>query len=262
MIADIKSVITPSTRCAKFRPRMHNFTGISILTAGLTGALTVFASGCASTGGPGNAPPTAGCSQPAPERSCGGCGCCEECRADRSCCGKDYVRSLDEKHVERAARKCAEDAFERLEDSSRREYSSDFEDGFEQAYVDIADGHPPALPAIPPEKYWMGHFRSCEGKAEAHQWFAGYQAGINSAVSCGLPSHTRVATSLPHRDRSAGRILHGHPTTAVILPAAGPGRHPVPAFDGSVHGPAGELKSTDAFPGSPQQTIDEAGTSR
>ena len=62
--------------------------------------------------------------------------------------------------------------------------SRDFEFGFQQAFIDIANGGSGALPTIPPPRYWTAAYRTTWGHHKAQQWFEGYQAGA-SAAKCG-----------------------------------------------------------------------------
>jgi hypothetical protein len=61
--------------------------------------------------------------------------------------------------------------------------SCHYEQGFEQAYIDLAEGGDGSLPAIAPERYWHCTYRSPSGQALADEWFAGYEAGVASAQS-------------------------------------------------------------------------------
>jgi hypothetical protein len=73
--------------------------------------------------------------------------------------------------------------------------NSDFRQGFIQAYVDIALGGDGALPPVPPERYWRTCERDPEGYCEANQWFAGYSAGAQRALSSNWHAHNQVPAS-------------------------------------------------------------------
>lgn len=59
---------------------------------------------------------------------------------------------------------------------------SDYEDGFRQAFVDVAMGACGQVPAIAPKKYWKYCDRTSNGHASAQSWFGGYQAGAQTAL--------------------------------------------------------------------------------
>lgn len=87
--------------------------------------------------------------------------------------------------------------------------SCDFKEGFEQAYVDIAEGGTGVTPAVPPARYWSFRYRTPYGHARAQEWFNGYEMGANLANADGLKFNS-IATS-------AG----GPNATGDIVPAGG-----------------------------------------
>lgn len=72
---------------------------------------------------------------------------------------------------------------------------SDFQQGFVQAYVDIALGGNGDVPPIPPERYWKTCERDPEGYCEADHWFAGYSAGAQRAMASCWQAHNDVRGS-------------------------------------------------------------------
>lgn len=72
---------------------------------------------------------------------------------------------------------------------------SDFRQGFIQAYVDIALGGDGKLPPVPPERYWRACQRNPEGYADASDWFTGYTAGSQRALSSNWHAHNQVPAS-------------------------------------------------------------------
>lgn len=72
----------------------------------------------------------------------------------------------------------------------------DFELGFQQAFLDIANGGSGALPAIPPPRYWAAPYRTTWGHNKARDWFEGYQAGASSAKCDALQEAQTVPTSV------------------------------------------------------------------
>jgi hypothetical protein len=97
--------------------------------------------------------------------------------------------------------------------------SRDFKYGYQQAYIDIANGGSGALPAVPPPRYWAAPYRTTWGHNKARDWFSGYQAGVCSAKCC-MPSNTlTVPTSVyregDHRINSSVGV-EGYSATAVV----------------------------------------------
>ncbi len=88
--------------------------------------------------------------------------------------------------------------------------SSDFEFGFQQAFIDIANGGSGALPTVPPPRYWTAPYRTSWGHDKARDWFAGYQAGANSA-KCGALEEAQAAptTTVPRYDLPATTQTNG-----------------------------------------------------
>lgn len=88
--------------------------------------------------------------------------------------------------------------------------SSDFEFGFQQAFIDIANGGSGALPTVPPPRYWSAPYRTSWGHDKARDWFAGYQAGANSA-KCGALQEAQAAptTTVPRYDLQAAAQPNG-----------------------------------------------------
>lgn len=60
---------------------------------------------------------------------------------------------------------------------------SDFKDGFNQAFVDVAMGACGDVPAIAPKKYWKYCGRTVDGHTKAQAWFEGYRTGAQIAVT-------------------------------------------------------------------------------
>ncbi len=73
--------------------------------------------------------------------------------------------------------------------------SKHFAEGFQEAYVDIALGKIAAVPAVPPSKYWNAYYRSCEGSLAVQDWFAGYEAGLETGAQRGVSQFNRVLSS-------------------------------------------------------------------
>lgn len=107
------------------------------------------------------------------------------------CGAPDGIR--DHVAVKKAAIKAANRA---LSEQDCGATSRDFRFGFQQAYIDIANGGSGALPAIPPPRYWAAPYRTTWGHNKARNWFTGYEAGA-SAAQCCMPADTlSVPTSV------------------------------------------------------------------
>ncbi len=102
----------------------------------------------------------------------------------------------DEKNVVKAAEKSAGRAMNYLEKCTKKKFNGDYEDGFEQAFIDIALGGNGAVPPVPPEKYWAAYYRTDKGRQRACDWFEGYKTGSNMACNSGLHEMARIPTSL------------------------------------------------------------------
>ncbi len=107
------------------------------------------------------------------------------------CGAPDGIR--DHVAVKKAAIKAANRA---LSEQDGCATSRDFRFGFQQAYIDIANGGTGALPAIPPSRYWAAPYRTTWGHNKARDWFSGYETGA-SAAQCCMPADTlSVPTSV------------------------------------------------------------------
>jgi hypothetical protein len=72
--------------------------------------------------------------------------------------------------------------------------SCDYRLGYEQAYVDVAQGTDGQVPALPPANYWKVDARTAAGHQRAQQWFSGYAAGAAQA-RCRYEPFNEVASS-------------------------------------------------------------------
>ena len=82
-----------------------------------------------------------------------------------------------------------------LSEQFNGEISRDFKYGFQQAFIDVANGGNGALPAIPPTRYWSAPYRTTWGHNKARNWFEGYQAGASTAKCCAMREAQTIATS-------------------------------------------------------------------
>lgn len=120
-----------------------------------------------------------------------------------------FSRCIDDKLAKCAAAWDAHAALRSVPDC----WSSkpDYRDGFIDAFQDVAIGHPGDLPAIPPEKYWKGCFRTGPQAQLAQDWFAGYCDGAERARQCyGLNEVQVSAQGYPQSTLAAPQGMHAH----------------------------------------------------
>ncbi|QDT57196.1 hypothetical protein Pan44_52630 [Caulifigura coniformis] len=114
-------------------------------------------------------------------------------------CSPLYARDIDDCITAHRAKCASRECLKSLSHQSQCDFSSDYAYGFEQAFVDVAQGGWGVTPAVPPRRYWGLCYRTESGKQQACDWLAGYTAGaeralamlgkegvIASAYSCGV----------------------------------------------------------------------------
>ncbi len=116
------------------------------------------------------------------------------CTMTLGCFGKHpkYCRFHDNVLTRHDARKLAHQELSRSYGSDRM--TCDFRRGYEQAFVDVAQGGWGEVPALPPANYWTNCARTPEGHEKAHDWFSGYSAGAEAAKAMYEP-YNKVAAS-------------------------------------------------------------------
>ncbi len=119
--------------------------------------------------------------------------CCDDCIPKQTpSCG--YMPKSDGLVTKWTARKCAYEDLKQLRKNCGK-VSKDFEDGFQQAYLDQAMGRPSATPPVPASKYWNAYYRSCAGTDAVAEWFEGYRMGLEIGGQGGVSRFNRVASS-------------------------------------------------------------------
>lgn len=118
---------------------------------------------------------------------------CQTSRSTRGCSPNFHHTGCDEVRAGRLGLRAARHALRRCGDTSCH-----FREGFEQAYIDIAQGSDGTPPGVPPERYWNTGYRNPQGHARAGEWFAGYRAGSESALSEGRAQVNYIPTSISH----------------------------------------------------------------
>ena len=130
---------------------------------------------------------------------CGAEGCdnggCDSCGCHRAICGPNmYCDFIDRIRVQESAKHRASKAL-RCTYGTFPKVSCHYAHGFEQAYIDLAEGGDGTLPAIAPQRYWHCTYRGPAGHACANEWFAGYEAGVASARASNDCLNPTVPTS-------------------------------------------------------------------
>jgi len=103
-----------------------------------------------------------------------------------------YKQRCDDCVTRQTALQCAWHALDEFDYQSSCPVSSHFAAGFEQAYVDLAENRAPRPPSVPPSKYWSAYYRSCAGRPHVEDWYAGYEAGLESGQQSGVSRFNRI----------------------------------------------------------------------
>lgn len=156
-------------------------------------------------------------------------GPCDSYRPAYHCGPPDGL--LDRKAVHHASITSANQA---LDEQFSGGVSRDFRYGFQQAFLDIANGGSGALPAVPPSRYWTAAYRTTWGHNKAREWFEGYEAGANAAKCSALREAQSVPTAAyrGHDQQIAigldggGSSMNTVPVGASPLPAPAAGWYP------------------------------------
>jgi len=122
------------------------------------------------------------------------CGC-QRCPPKRCHTGRHYLSSLDDLMLRKTTRCCARRTMRQIEDDSSIRMNRDFRYGFQQAYVDSAMGGNGVVPPVPPAKYWAAYYRAPVGRSRAHDWFRGYQHGLQYAYNDGIATSNTVISA-------------------------------------------------------------------
>ena len=116
---------------------------------------------------------------------------CQHSRTTRGCSPNCHHTGLDEHAAGRQGLHAARCALKRC-----GKVSCHFREGFEQAYIDIAQGSDGTPPGVPPERYWNTGYRNPEGHLRAEEWMAGYHAGVQGAMAEGRAQVNFIPTSV------------------------------------------------------------------
>lgn len=115
---------------------------------------------------------------------------CQRSRTTRGCSPNWHHTGLDERAAGQQGLRAARCVLK------GGDVSCHFREGFEQAYIDIAQGADGTPPGVPPERYWNTGYRNPEGHVRAEQWMAGYHAGAQAAIGEGRAQVNFIPTSV------------------------------------------------------------------
>lgn len=115
-------------------------------------------------------------------RSAAGCST-GECKPGLLLSWAKHCPGMDDWVTTQTAIKCARSQLWQMQWQSRNTFSHDFEAGFTQAWIDIAQGGTGETPAVAPSRYWSAWYRSGEGHQKADEWFNGYRNGAQTGRS-------------------------------------------------------------------------------
>lgn len=141
--------------------------------------------------------------------------------SNSTCCGIP-----DKWVVEGVANHRASRTLHRLAHQNDHSFSSEFREGFVQAYYDLGMGMDGVIPAVAPRKYWTAYYRSSAGRPRVYEWFDGYAMGVDFGRADGMDDIRRVASSYDW-ERSRGRLMN-YSETAIPMPTVNPEYNPVP----------------------------------
>lgn len=154
----------------------------------------------------------------------GHCRSCGTQAGEPTCCPTSGQSAhADDRTVRRTAKTSARAALKKFDRESRRPLSDDFEDGFEQAFIDVSHGCCATVAPALPGKYAKECYRTPSGQIPMQEWLEGYRVGVEIARFQGLGSFAEVAT--PERFAAACNpcgAASQHATTESIAGTAAP----------------------------------------
>jgi len=146
---------------------------------------------------------------------CGGscdsaAGNCRVCKAPRAYWSHGrYIHWYDSWVTQRSAEQCAEKTLKNDPEVCENP-STDFCCGYEQAFIDLANGGNGVTPPVPPQKYWKANNRSARGYQKAEQWFEGYRAGVCAAQAMGRQEYLFIPASAEAAQAEHDVYRHGY----------------------------------------------------
>jgi hypothetical protein len=108
-----------------------------------------------------------------------------------------FPRLTDGKASCRQYKRWAQEEWNRVVGESGGEWSSDYQSGFVQGFVDhvYAGGHV-TPPVVPPRQYWRLPYRDEQGRQAVGQWYAGFEHGAQVAHEKGYRERAVIPSSL------------------------------------------------------------------
>lgn len=143
--------------------------------------------------------------------------CCDNC-APHPTLKHKYEPWWDDFVTQHTAERCAFRALCTYQKESGRPVSHHFKMGFICAYEDLALNRKPLPPIVPPPKYWNAFYRSCAGRKYVDDWYAGYDAGLDSGSNSGV---SRFHEIYLRRNRCNTGWINGYGNAPVNLQAYG-----------------------------------------
>jgi hypothetical protein len=108
------------------------------------------------------------------------------------------IEYLDERRTTKLLQEEAEELLAEMRNTKKRHCTDDFAEGFIDGYADYLErGGNTAPPAVPPLKYRRGRFLNPDGHARVHDYFAGFQAGAETAAGTGKRQYMTVPVLVP-----------------------------------------------------------------
>ena len=92
---------------------------------------------------------------------------------------------------------------ERRQCYGNRRHRSDFENGFLQGYIDVANGGNGCVPAVAPASYLGWRYQTADGQAAINAWFEGYPLGAQVAEQDGVGHWGVIRPSGPRKPQQA-----------------------------------------------------------
>lgn len=142
--------------------------------------------------------------------------CCDRCVPPKTYCCSGYGKWHDKFVSQATSAKCAYDDLKDLQKTCGKR-SKHFEQGFYDAYGDLAQGRISQVPPVPPRQYWSAYYRSCAGAADVADWFEGYRTGLDYGTRGGVSRFNRVATSW---DGSSACLYSGATDNPDVIPSS------------------------------------------
>ncbi|TWT98646.1 hypothetical protein [Stieleria varia] len=147
----------------------------------------------------------------------------------------------------------------------------EFQAGFIQGYIDVAEGSDGCTPAVAPSEYWGWKYQSPNGQCAVNSWFAGYPLGVKAAEQDGVGHWGEIrptgltqpyGSGLPGSHSYPTQPYHGEPTVIFdehgVPMLTGPGV--INNLDASPASAASQTTTDSVEHGSPSDSVPEDAT--